>query len=271
VAATPSSRVRPPSPTLLVLEPLAWMEYAAFIGTRRLLRLAPGGDGHPVLVLPGFTGSDRSTEPLRRALRSKGYWVHGWRLGTNVGPRRRIVRGIERRLVSLHERHGTTVSLVGVSLGGVYARELARHHPSAVRQVITLGSPFRLRPGDRSHGSLLYDALTPPDEPFLGAREPEHLRPPLEVPTTAIYTRTDGIVRWHAAIETVGDRRENVEVVGTHNGLGFNLAAAWAVVDRLAQPEGTWVPFRRPLALAHLYPRPVTWDPVRQRVANSWP
>jgi pimeloyl-ACP methyl ester carboxylesterase len=261
-----SGHLRPPSPALLVLEPLAWMEYSAFQTTSHLLRLAPRGDGHPVLVLPGFTGTDRSTEPLRNALRRQGYWVHGWRLGANVGPRPRIVEGIERRLVSLHERHGRTVSLVGWSLGGVFARELARKHPDAVRQVVTLGSPFRLRPGDRSHGSALYDRLAPRDEPFLSRLPPEHERPPLEVPTTAIYTRTDGIIRWHSAIEAAGERRENIEVIGTHSGLGFNLAAVWATADRLAQPEGTWKRFRRPLGLAHLYPRPVSWDPVRRRI-----
>lgn len=260
------SRMRPPSPALLVLEPLAWMEYSAFRASSPLLRFAPSGDGHPVLVLPGFTGTDRSTEPLRTALRRKGYWVHGWRLGANVGPRRHIVDGMKQRLESLHERHGRTVSVVGWSLGGVFARELARERPDVVRQVITLGSPFRLRPGDRSHGSRLYDALTPRDEPFLSRLAPEHERTPLEVPATAIYTRTDGIIRWHAAIETAGDRRENIEVIGTHSGLGFNLAAVWAVADRLAQPEGRWKKFRRPPGLAHLYPRPVNWDPVRRRV-----
>ncbi len=257
-------RIRPPSYTLLALEQLAALEYATFLTWRSLLWLVPDGDRHPVLVLPGFTASDRSTGPLRTTLRGKGYWVHGWRLGTNVGPQPRIVEGIERRLVHLHRRHGRRVSLVGWSLGGVYARELARRHPESVRQVITLGSPFRLRLGDRGRGSALYDAVAPRDDPFLSARAPEYERPTLTVPSTSIYTRTDGVVRWHTCLEEVGSERENIEVFGTHTGLGSNIAAVLAVADRLAQPEGEWAPFRPPGVLRMLYPRPVAWDYARK-------
>jgi pimeloyl-ACP methyl ester carboxylesterase len=247
---------------------MAWWEYSAFLGSRPLLRCAPDGDGHPVLVLPGFTGSDRSTGPLRSVLRRRGYWVHGWRLGANTGPHEHIVEGVERRLVSLHERHGTTVSLVGWSLGGVFARELARAHPDAVRQVITLGSPFRFRVGDRSRASLVYDLIGPLNDGVYGGREPEHGRPPLPVPTTAIYSRYDGIVRWSACIDEAGPRRENIEVIGTHTGLGFNFGAVWATLDRLSRPEAGWTPFRPPLALRHLYGKPAVWDPVRGRAAG---
>lgn len=253
--------VRPPDFRLLFLEQLAALEYATFLTWRPLLRLVRRGDHHPVLVLPGFTATDRSTGPLRTTLRRKGYWVHGWRLGANIGPHQRIVAGVQQRLLDLHGRHGTKVSLVGWSLGGVYARELARLHPEAVRQVITLGSPFRLRPGDRSRASMLYDAMAPRDDPFLSTRAPEHERPPLEVPVTSIYTRTDGIVRWHACLEEVGPGRENIAVLGSHSGLGFNIAAVVAVADRLAQAEGEWAPFRPPMLLRHLYPRPMTWQP----------
>ena len=242
--------MKAPSLSLMLLEQRVLFEYGAFLGLGPLLRLLPKGDGHPVLVLPGFTGSDRSTAPLRRVLRSKGYWVHGWNLGANVGPHRRIVRGIQRRIEELHDRHKTKVSLVGWSLGGIYARELARDHTEAVRQVITLGSPFRLRDGDRSSASRWYDMVAPRQDPFPGRELGEENRPPLSVPSTAIYTRTDGIVRWHACIETDGPQRESIEVRGTHSGLGFNLAAIVAMTDRLAQPEGTWAPFRPPAGAA---------------------
>jgi pimeloyl-ACP methyl ester carboxylesterase len=250
-----------PPMRLRALENLAVVEMCTAVPTLPLLALAPRGDGHPVLVLPGFTSSDSATWYLRTVLRAKGYAAHGWGLGTNVGPHPRIVRGIQRRLEQIADRDGRSVSVVGWSLGGTYARELARAHPELVRGVITLGSPFRLRGEDRSTAHTLYRRLAPRDDPYPGRRSHEHHRGPVPVPTTSIYTRTDGVARWHACIDEVGPTSENIEVRGTHSGLGFNSAALLAVTDRLAQPEGAWQPFRRPPVVAHLFPRPATWQP----------
>jgi pimeloyl-ACP methyl ester carboxylesterase len=229
-----------------------------------LFRFVRRGDGHPVLVLPGFTGSDVSTRPLRALLELRGHAVHGWELGRNVGPHPRIVEGVESRLLDLHASTGRQISLVGWSLGGMYARELAHQHPELVRQVVTLCSPFRFRDGDRGHASALYDYVGPARDPFPGRAVDEHERPPLPVPATAIYTRTDGIVRWHSCLERKGPRAENIEVLGTHSGLGCNMAATIAVADRLAQPEGTWAPFRAPWTLRMLFPRPASWEQARR-------
>lgn len=222
--------------------------------------LIPQGHGEPVLVLPGFTGSDRSTRPLRQVLKARGFHVHGWGLGQNFGPHPRVVDGLRQRLAALHDRHGRPISVVGWSLGGIYARELARAEPDAVRQVITLASPFRFRSDDRGRASRLYDQLAPAVDPFPDRLVQEHEREPLPVPTTAIYTRTDGVVAWRTCIETAGVDRENISVVGTHNGLGFNFGALVAVADRLAQPAGTWTPFRPPLILRGWYRRPASWQ-----------
>src|SRR5215211_6689071 len=109
--------LRPPSRTLMFLEGRAIHELGAFLGALPLLSLAPRGDGHPVLVLPGLVASDTSTRPLRSFLKHRGYSVYGWRQGRNL-------------------------SLRGWSLGGLYARQLAKMMPDRVRSVITLGSPF---------------------------------------------------------------------------------------------------------------------------------
>ena len=245
-------------------------ELGAFAASSPLLRLAGRGDRHPVLVLPGFTTSDHSMRPLRWFLRGQGYWVHGWGLGSNMGPTRATVEGLIDRLVTLHERHGEPVTLVGMSLGCIFARELARLHPHAVRQVVTLGSPFRLRPGDRSNASYVYDqmavrfvAITP------DADDDEEDREPLTMPSTSIYSRSDGIAPWASCLEAPGDHRENIEVRSSHNGLAVHPAVLLAVADRLAQPEGEWRPFRRPPASGAVYPEPAWYEPARRRPRRS--
>ena len=250
------SNFDPPSGFLLAFESLGMVERGVFSVAGRQLVPRCTNERDPVLVLPGFTASDESTRPLRRLLRSKGYSVHGWGLGANVGPHPHVLEGMHRRLAELADRYGTKVNLVGWSLGGIYARELAHGYPELVRLVVTLGSPYRFRTGDRGRTSELYAAVAPEHEPFAGRMVPEEDRPPLRVPATSIYTRTDGIVRWQACIEPVGAWRENIEVIGTHTGLGFNVSALYAIADRLNQPLGTWEPFAPPPCLWPLFPRP---------------
>ena len=163
------------------------------------------------------------------------------------------------------------MSLLGWSLGGIFARELAAGNPDMVRTVITLASPFRFRSGDRSHASALYDRVGPPVDAWLGDLPAEEHRPPLPVPATSIYTRADGVVRWHTCIDTVGPMCENIEVFGTHSGLGYNIAAVVAIADRLACAEGEWQPFRPPPGVSCLFPRPASWVPAggrAQRLAS---
>lgn len=239
-------------------------ELGAFAASAPLLRMLGRGDHHPVLVLPGFTASDSSTAPLRWTLRSQGYWAHGWNLGPNIGPTDRILDGIHTRLDQIHARHGRAVTIVGWSLGGVYARELARDNPGAVRQVVTLGSPFRLTLEDRSSVSGLVDRLSPAwSAEVMRLAMEENDKPPLEVPSTAVYTRSDGVVRWHSCIDVESDRHENIEVKGSHSGLGFNPAVLYALSDRLSQPESDWRPFSAPLPIRAWYPKPVSWNAGR--------
>ena len=251
--AAPSVRNR-------ILESRAVFELGAFAAAAPWLRFVRRGDHHPVLVLPGFTAGDQSTVLLRSVLAAQGYWTHGWGLGVNIGPTDRILDGIRERLAALNSRHGRPVSLVGWSLGGLYARGLAREFPDVVRDVITLGSPFRMTDADRSSVSRLVDRLQPrfANDVMLHGID-EALKPPLTMPTSAIYTRTDGVVRWHTCIDTVTSTHENIEVRGSHSGLGWNPAAVFAVVDRLSQPVEDWRHFAAPALLRHWYPRPVSF------------
>src|SRR3954449_12057636 len=138
--------LRPPSRTLMFLETRAIHEFGAFLGALPLLSLAPMGDGHPVLVLPGLIASDSSTRPLRAFLRSRGYFVKGWGQGRNLGLREGVQDTMQDLVHELSDTHGRKISLVGWSLGGLYARQLAKLMPDHVRSVITLGSPFAAPP-----------------------------------------------------------------------------------------------------------------------------
>jgi pimeloyl-ACP methyl ester carboxylesterase len=240
----PADRVaiHPPRPGLLFLEGRALLEFAAFLAAYPLLRRAPAGDGHPVLVLPGFMASDFSTRALRRFLRARGYGAHGWNLGRNVGPTRETVDGLGRRFRELQERYGRRLSLIGWSLGGIYARELARRLPDDVRQVITLASPFRDLEATNVPRLLRTRREPHPNEAALRAQ----LAAPLTVPMTAIYSRTDGIAAWESCATPPGPRCENIEVESSHLGIGHHPVVLLTIADRLAQPEGTWTPFRPP-------------------------
>lgn len=249
----------------LALEQRIPFEFGAFAAASPLLRTLGRGDRHPVLVLPGFSGSDQSTVPLRGILRSQGYWVQGWGLGTNIGPTPEIVTGMVERLQLIHDRKSAKVSLIGWSLGGIYARMMARMFPDMVRQVITLGSPYRLRDASSTTVGRLYRRYSDrhvvvPGEGIAELPREEALEP-LLVPATSIYTRTDGIVHWSHCIDAEGPLRENIEVNSSHIGLGVNPAAIGAISDRLARPEGDWKPFKPRKLFSSLYPKPVWWTP----------
>jgi pimeloyl-ACP methyl ester carboxylesterase len=263
MANGPSRRPTDAPPAMLTfLEQRAVGEFGAFLAATPLLRLVGRGDRHPVLVLPGFTASDRSTEVLRWYLRSLGYWTHGWHLGRNLGPQHHIVAGLVARLAELHAQHGRKVSLIGQSLGGIYARHLAFRHPEMVRGVTTLGSPFRTQPGDHSAVEHLWRITTVRSRPQVRRLITDEQDLVLDVPSTAIYSRTDGIVAWQLCIESAGPLRESIEVRSSHSGMGVNPSALYAIADRLAQPEGQWQPFRAPLTLRHLYPPAATYRPA---------
>jgi pimeloyl-ACP methyl ester carboxylesterase len=208
-----------------------------------LLSRAPRGDGHGVLLLPGLLADDMSNQPLRAYLASLGYATRGWGLGRNIGPTDAVLDGMPVLLQDMAAATGGPVSLVGWSLGGIYARELARDHPHLIRQVITLGSPFALVDPRQSRA-----------EPAFRRRSRRHAHPeripgrdqlsrPIPVPSTAIYSKADGIVHWQACMQTPAADRENIEVTCAHLGFGVDPATLWAIADRLAQPRDRWRPF----------------------------
>jgi pimeloyl-ACP methyl ester carboxylesterase len=239
-------------------------DYGLYLAALPLISRLPRGDGHPVLVLPGLLADDISTRTLRAVLRRLGYDAQGWGLGRNIGPTAACVNGTRDLLTHLSDKHQRPVSLIGWSLGGIFARDLARQSPDSVRQVITLGSPFRLARNSQSRATKVFDRFS--------HLHVEHRTLPLEsesipltVPATSIYSHYDGIVHWQTCLNTPGERCENIAVMASHLGLGHHPASIWAVADRLAQREGAWTPFRAPRFLRPAFPKPAepqAADPV---------
>lgn len=204
------------------------------------------GDGHPVLVLPGFLGGDASTLVCRQFLRRCGFNAMPWHLGTNTG-RESLQNDLLKLFLRLRRRHRQPISLVGHSLGGVFAREIARQFPDDVRCVVSLGSPFAV-----AHAHSVSRIVSYVFERVSGESVEEkrrnllHTDPrmPPGVPSTSIFSRSDGVVHWQSCLEQVTDSTENIEVYGSHCGMVVNASVLQAVQDRLAQEPGAWQKFK---------------------------
>ncbi len=249
--------VPPPSWVLAISEwPRAFAEFATLPFAAGLLGTAPRGDGHPVLLLPGFMTSDASMSILCTYLKSLGYDARTWQLGRNLGPRA-IGREGERlitRIEDMQEETGQKISLIGWSLGGVMSRAMGFAMPEMIRQIITLGSPFRGHPASTNAWGL-YQRVTGQtlSDPFIQSIRDQSETPP-PVPMTAIHSRSDGVAAWQSCVEVEGISTDNIEVVGSHCGMGVNGAIYYAIADRLAQAEGEWRPFDRSGWRALVYP-----------------
>jgi pimeloyl-ACP methyl ester carboxylesterase len=222
------------------------------ISRRTLKKIAPRGDGHAVMILPGFMGGDGYNRTFRRFLSGLDYAVHGWGQGRNLGPRDGVLDALQIRLLDLAERYEGPVSLVGHSLGGIFARELARMYPDHVRQVISLGSPFGEGRMTASIPARLFTALNPPDELPIDQDVLSHAPP---VPTTAIYSKYDGIVNWRTTNQQRGHAMtQSIEVRSSHCGMTFNPAVWLLVAECLANDPDHWQPFERASWRSLVYP-----------------
>ena len=248
--------VAPPHPVFGLTEgSRALSELGWFVLARRWLARGRTGQGRPVLVLPGQLADDWTTAPLRRLLSSVGYQTYGWRLGPNIGPTPKIIGGLDRLIGELGDRHGGPVSVIGQSLGCFLGAELERRHPGALDRLITLGSPLAITSPRQSRGY-----------PYYAWFEREHLpeyafdvwrkAAPLSIPSTSIYSKSDGVVRWQACLYPEGPLTENIAVHSSHFGMGFHPAAIYAVLDRLAAPADNWRKFAAPTHLRAYFPAP---------------
>ena len=251
------------------LELRAFLELAILPCTLPLLLAAPQGDGHPVLLLPGFMGSEASLIGLEVFLRNRGYAVETWGLGRNVGFHARHATALEQKIRHMHYKAGRKVSLVGWSLGGVFALYGAHQVPECVRSVVTLGSPLTVDPGGSASPPLvkaMYRLIAHPVGPAAHEMQPRarklRERKDLPMPLSCLYSLSDGVVPpQEATVDGDPALHENVQVPGSHMGLGFNAVVLWIVAERLSQPEGRWRPFAPSGPLGYAY-RMLTQDGV---------
>ncbi len=255
------SHVGKPHALNSILEPRALLEVALLPASLPLLLQAPRGDGHPVLLLPGFLADEKSLIALSLFLQSKGYEVHTWGLGRNVGFRSKHASALPQKIRHLHYITGRKVSLVGWSLGGVFSMYGAESNLECVRSIITLGSPISVD-ASGSQSPPAVKALYRLVSHRLGASA--HVMQPrakamresrrLAIPTSCLYSLGDGVVPpQEATIDGDPALHENIQVPGSHLGLGFNGIVLAIVADRLAQPEEGWQPFRPKGLLARIW------------------
>jgi pimeloyl-ACP methyl ester carboxylesterase len=221
----------------------ALIEYGVYIPYKKLKHTKAKGDGHPVWILPGFLASDKSTDPMRNFIHKLGYKVYGWGQGRNLA-NQEYIETLVARLKIIFEKHKEPVSIIGWSLGGIYARQLAKERPDMVRQVITMGSPFK-GITRANNAKWIYDL-------FLNKGKKSRIDPdliddipnPAPVPTTAIYTKEDGVVPWKYCLEQIETPiHQNIQVRGSHLGLGVNPSVLHIIADRLQYEDSNWVHF----------------------------
>lgn len=245
------SHVGSPSTLSSLMEARVLLEMALLPTSLPLLMEVPRGDGHPVLLLPGFLAGETTLIALKLFLQNKGYDVHTWGLGRNVGFRSKHANALQQKIRYLHHVTGRKVSLVGWSLGGVFSFYGAESTLECVRSIITLGSPVSVdTEGNKSPPAMkaLYRLVSHRLGASAHMMQPraksmrEHRR--LAVPTSCLYSLTDGVVPpQEATIDGDPSMHENIQVPGSHIGLGFNGIVLSIVAERLAQPEADWKPF----------------------------
>jgi pimeloyl-ACP methyl ester carboxylesterase len=240
--ARPAERFAKPSGVFYLSEAVrAATELAFSTALLPLIATLPKGDGHTVLVLPGFGAGNASTLFLRGVLGQVGYQAKGWRSGRNLGPSPVMVDELQQSVASLYRSSGEKISIIGWSLGGIYARLLAERMPNSVRLVITLGTPFRATSLDDTHAGGVFKVLGLAKRNQANSLDyPIGYRGPVPVPSTSIFTKSDGIVPWRACIDERDSGHENIEVFGSHCGLGHHPGALTVIANRLSQPSDAW-------------------------------
>lgn len=231
-AEIPNASVPSRLATLLEIRaPLDWS--TVLIHAPQLLR-APRGDGRPVMLLPGYGANERSMRPLARYLSFLGYTVDDWGQGRNRGNVDHHVREVGKLLASRKScGEKSPVTLIGWSLGGVIAREVARLHEPLVREIITLGSPIIGGPKYTAIGKR-FAASANIDLDAFELKVHERNSIGIRQPVTSIYSKLDGVVGWQASVDVYNEQARNIPVLSSHFGIGVNGKVWRLIAETLA-------------------------------------
>jgi pimeloyl-ACP methyl ester carboxylesterase len=236
-----SDALERPSLAMLGAEPFraamefAWHSFATVGATTT-------GDGHPVVIFPGLGADGHSVATLRGHCRSLGYDAFDWGQGFNTGPQGDFdvwMNTLKSQVVDLLAGHTQPATLIGWSLGGLYAREIGKLMAPRIRQAITIGTPFNSE-ADHTNVNGLFGLMSGSAsvmDPALSQR----LRTPPPLRTTSIYSRSDGVIAWQTCRHNKRSSLvQDIEVEGSHFGLGWNREVLAVVADRLGQQPGPW-------------------------------
>lgn len=218
---------------------------AAFLNLAKpFIEAKTSEDSDLVLVIPGFLGDDNYTAHFRAWLRNAGFQTTGWKLGRNMGPGGDTLDILKELIEEEAERAGEQINLIGHSLGGIYARELAKMMPQNVKQVITVGTPIKSDPVEGlSPVSRLFEAFNPGSSDHWNSHARIWEAPP--VPTSSLFSYSDGVVQWRRSIQSKGHSQiENIAVMGSHTGMLSNASVWQVVANRLSQKKDDWAPYK---------------------------
>lgn len=247
----------------------SYAEYKEFKKSQEELKAVfPKGDGHPVLIFPSFGSNDKTTQPLRAFLSDMGYKPYAWEGGFNVGIKDKTAHHLYERLIKIYEENGhQKVTLIGHSLGGLYARTLAQEYPNMVKEVITVGTPFGIgMQKDEKRRHTITQKLNDPRYSLNNPGMPERLlTPPAGIPTTSIFSKSDGIGGWQSCLNPATPLSENIEVSSSHLGMIWHKDTLSIILDRMTQ-SGPWKPYAHPAA--ETPPKNPNWAPPAND--NNW-
>jgi len=228
---------KPPNLLNVLLEGRLLLEWPSMALVYNFLPKRIEGKNHPVLLLPPFLWTDSVNVFIRKYLSKQGFTTYKWELGINL-IRAHNIPPLEQKLDALFKKHREKISLVGWSGGGILGKVLANRHPDKVAQLITIGTPIWGLEDMKTFVGIVHQRLggnPAPEKKNEAFYEELHAIP--DVPVTCIYTKTDGIVPWKHCLEAASLRPDiqNIEVYGSHNGLGANVTVLLAVAQALHQ------------------------------------